>query len=61
MSLEEKIYYSICLTINRFKFSYGRKPKGDRLRDLLIPSIPPDFVYRNVFDEIFDNWKKIVK
>ena len=61
MSLQEKIYYSICITYNRFKFSYGRKPKGDRLKDLLIPSSPPNFVYQEVFEEIFDNWKKIVK
>jgi hypothetical protein len=61
MTLQEKLYYSICITANRFKFSYGRKPKGDRLKDISIPSTPPDFVYNGVFHEIFDNWKKIVK
>ena len=61
MSLQEKIYYAICVTSNRFKFSYGRKPKGDRLKEILIPACPPDFVYQDVFDEIFENWKKIVK
>jgi hypothetical protein len=61
MSLQEKIYYSICVTSNRFKFSYGRKPKGERLKEILIPACPPDFVYQDVFDEIFESWKKIVK
>jgi hypothetical protein len=61
MTLQEKLYYSICITANRFKFSYGRKPKGDRLKDILIPASPPDFVYKKIFDEIFDNWKKLVK
>lgn len=61
MSLQEKIYYSICVTSNRFKFSYGRKPKGERLKEILIPASPPDFVYQDVFDEIFESWKKIVK
>jgi hypothetical protein len=61
MTLQEKLYYSICITANRFKFSYGRKPKGNRLKDILIPASPPEFVYNNIFDEIFDNWKKVVK
>lgn len=61
MTLQEKLYYSICITTNRFKFSYGRKPKGDRLKDILIPASPPEFVYKDIFDEIFENWKKIVK
>lgn len=61
MSLQEKLYYSLCITSNRFKFSYGRKPKGDRLKDILIPSSPPNFVFSSVFEEIFDNWKKIIK
>lgn len=61
MTLQEKLYYSICITANRFKFSYGRKPKGDRLKNILIPASPPEFVYKEVFKEIFDNWKKVVK
>jgi len=61
MSLQEKIYYSICVTSNRFKFSYGRKPKGERLKEIMIPACPPDFVYQDIFDEIFESWKKVVK
>jgi len=61
MTLQEKLYYSICITANRFKFSYGRKPKGERLKEILIPASPPEYVYKDIFDEIFDNWKKVVK
>lgn len=61
MTLQEKIFYAICISTNRFKFSYGRKPKGDRLKEIMIPASPPDFVYQEIFDEIFDSWKKVVK
>ncbi|MBU0580339.1 MAG: SAM-dependent methyltransferase [Candidatus Margulisbacteria bacterium] len=61
MSLQEKIFYSMCITKNRFKFSYGRKPKGNRLKNILLPSIAPSFVYKDIFSEIFNNWKTIVK
>ena len=61
MSLQEKIFYSVCITSNRFKFSYGRKPKGDRLKEIMLPACPPDFVYQDIFEEIFESWKKVVK
>jgi hypothetical protein len=61
MTLNEKMYYAVCVTINRYKFSYGRKPKGDRLKDLLIPKYCPSFVYEDIFSEIIDTWKKIIK
>ena len=41
MTLREKLFYSLCITHNRFKFSYGRKPKGDKLAKILIPSEIP--------------------
>ncbi|WCG83921.1 restriction endonuclease subunit S [Pectobacterium sp. A5351] len=44
MTLNEKIYYSRCITMNRYKFSYGRKPKGDRLKQIILPDIIPDWV-----------------
>lgn len=37
MTLKEKLFYSMCITHNRFKFSYGRKPKGFRLESVLLP------------------------
>lgn len=45
MSLQEKIYYAIAITRNRFKFSYGRKPKGKRLSQIHIPAKAPKFIY----------------
>lgn len=38
--LEHKLFYAQCITANRWKFSYGRKPKGGRLKDINLPSIP---------------------
>lgn len=61
MTLQEKIYYSLCITKNRYKFSYGRKPKGDRLKNVLLPPDPPQFVYKDIFNEVFENWRKIIK
>jgi len=60
MSLNERIYYAMCITENRYKFSYGRKPKGERLKSILVPFSPPSFVYDDVFGEIFEDWKKII-
>ena len=37
MPLFEKIFYAYCISINRFKFSYGRKPKGERLENIMLP------------------------
>ena len=39
MSVEEKIYYALCITKNRYRFSYGRKPKGKRLKSLILLKI----------------------
>lgn len=44
MSLNEKVYYARCITMNRYKFSYGRKPKGDRLKQIDLPDVAPDWV-----------------
>lgn len=61
MTMNEKMFYALCITANRYKFSYGRKPKGDRLKDLLIPNTCPDYIYEDVFTEIIDSWKKIIQ
>jgi len=61
MNINEKLYYSLCITINRFKYSYGRKPKGNRLKTLLIPNIPPAFVYKTIFENILEDWREIFK
>jgi len=45
MSLQEKLYYAAVISANRRLFSYGRKPKGERLKGMLIPEWAPHFVY----------------
>ena len=42
MSLEEKLFYAHCITRNRYKFSYGRKPKGTRLESITLDFIPEE-------------------
>lgn len=37
MTLREKLFYAMCISRNRFKFSYGRKPKGDKLEGIMLP------------------------
>lgn len=55
MTLKEKLFYAMCITHNRFKFSYGRKPKGQKLAEILIPnSITEDFDNINI-DNIINN------
>lgn len=41
MTLREKLFYAMCITRNRFKFSYGRKPKGDKLTSIMLPKAIP--------------------
>jgi len=52
MSLKEKIYYSLCITRNRYRFSYGRKPKGERLKSINLPKrMPEKFEQVSFIDE----------
>lgn len=37
MTLREKLFYAMCISHNRFKFSYGRKPKGEKLESIMVP------------------------
>lgn len=56
MSLDEKLYYAFCITKNRFKFSYGRKPKGDKLKGIMLPARceVPAFI-KGAFEERVSN------
>ena len=36
MPLSFKLFIAIAITNERWRYSYGRKPKGDRLRNLLL-------------------------
>lgn len=44
MPLMEKIFYAKAITANRQKFSYGRKPKGERLKAIELPDSLPEWV-----------------
>lgn len=37
MPMEVKLYYAKCITANRYLFSYGRKPKGEKLKSIKLP------------------------
>lgn len=39
MAIETKIFYSRCITANRYLFSYGRKPKGNKLKNISLPKV----------------------
>jgi hypothetical protein len=55
LSLAEKLFYAAAISSNRHLFSYGRKPKGGRLAELLIPSKAPKFVQeKDVFKRILE-------
>jgi hypothetical protein len=44
ISLAEKLFYAMAITRNRPLFSYGRKPKGSRLAEVLVPANVPAYV-----------------
>ncbi len=60
MSLQEKIYYAHCITNNRYKFSYGRKPKGERLKAVLVPEYPPKYVTDYTIDKVVNGFSGIL-
>jgi hypothetical protein len=39
LSIELKLFYALCITKNRYLFSYGRKPKGKRLSSIYLPDL----------------------
>jgi hypothetical protein len=56
MNIFEKLFYAAAISANRWLFSYGRKPKGRRLEQLLVPYCPPSYVYEpDTFSRIIDS------
>jgi len=56
MSFAEKLFYAMVISKNRRLFSYGRKPKGRRLAELLVPASPPAYVYdKGIVSEILQS------
>lgn len=53
MTLREKLFYAMCISRNRYKFSYGRKPKGNKLESIMLPkSICSSFNDLDILDYI---------
>ncbi len=50
MSVIQKNYYALCITKNRYRFSYGRKPKGIKLENLLVPNLQEIHNWVNDFE-----------
>lgn len=61
MGLLEKLFYAQCITNNRYKFSYGRKPKGDRLKSVLLPEYPPEYVLEYNIDKVMKSYNTILQ
>lgn len=38
LTIRQKLYYCLCINANKYRFSYGRKPKGIRFSSLEIPA-----------------------
>jgi len=57
MDLKEKIFYAMIITKNRYRFSYGRKPKWKRFTSISVPSKNeiPKWVYNFNTDKISFN------
>jgi hypothetical protein len=60
MNLQEKLYYAECITHNRFKFSYGRKPKGNRLKAILLPEYVPLPINAYSISKILSEFSNVV-
>jgi len=56
MSVEQKLFFCMCIKANKFRYNYGRQA-NKTLRDLLIPDITevPKWV-DSAFKEILNNW-----
>lgn len=61
MSIQEKLFYAHCITKNRYKFSYGRKPKGTRLKAVLLPEYPPNYVLEYDMEKVTNSFEQILE
>lgn len=54
MDLRAKIFYAMIITDNRYRFNYGRKPKGERFTNISVPSKEaiPEWVYKYNLDKM---------
>lgn len=61
MGLQEKLFYAQCITNNRYKFSYGRKPKGERLKSVMLPEYPPEYVLAHNIDNAVQSFNNVLE
>ncbi|QXM05817.1 restriction endonuclease subunit S [Crassaminicella indica] len=57
MTLREKLFYCICLRKNKYRYNYGRQANRS-LKDILIPSNVPEWVYTMKIPAYLDVEKK---
>jgi Type I restriction modification DNA specificity domain len=56
MTLEQKLFFCVCIRENRFRYNYGRQA-NKTLRDLMIPAISEIPVWSdNAYGDILKNW-----
>jgi len=61
MGLQEKLFYAHCITNNRYKFSYGRKPKGVKLGNIMLPEFPPQYVIKLDMNHVINSFSDILE
>ncbi|MCM1134271.1 MAG: restriction endonuclease subunit S [Clostridium sp.] len=61
MELQEKLFYAQCITNNRYKFSYGRKPKGKRLKSIMLPEYPPNYVLDYNINSVVQSFNSVLE
>ena len=57
MSLQEKLYYCLCIKANAYRFSYGRQA-NKTLKDIELPDEIPEWVYATPLNPIRTSNKK---
>lgn len=60
MSFEEKIFYCLCISKNRFKYSAFGREANRTLKNLELPDKIPDFVNEKNTELITNKTKKII-
>ncbi len=57
MTVEQKLFYCMCIRANKYRFNYGRQANRT-LKDLMVPGMDqiPDWV-EGLFDSVVDDWR----
>lgn len=57
MTLQEKLYYCMCIKFNNYRYNYGRQA-NKTLKDIKLPAEIPYWVYKTKIEHIKTNIKK---